>query len=68
MGEAWKEKLTALQKNYVPNAMYSGGQKEGTLSLLQNKFVEGKTVIYVCKNKSCRLPVEKVADAMSQII
>jgi uncharacterized protein YyaL (SSP411 family) len=67
VGRDWKEKLSLLQKNYLPNTIYSGGEKEGTLSLLENKLVEGKTMIYVCKNKSCLLPVETVADALEQI-
>ncbi|HEU5365191.1 MAG TPA: hypothetical protein VFU62_06650, partial [Hanamia sp.] len=67
VGRDWKEKLSLLQKNYLPNTIYSGGEKEGTLSLLENKLVEGETMIYVCKNKSCLLPVETVADALEQI-
>jgi uncharacterized protein YyaL (SSP411 family) len=35
--------------------------------LLQNKFREGKTMIYVCQNKVCKLPVETVGRAMDQI-
>jgi hypothetical protein len=67
VGKDWKEKLKELQRSYFPNAIYSGGESEGKLPLLQNKSVEGKTLIYVCKNKSCRLPVEKVSDAIVEI-
>jgi uncharacterized protein YyaL (SSP411 family) len=67
VGKRWNEKLKALQTSYLPNAIYSGGEKEGNLSLLENKLIEGKTLIYVCKKKSCRLPVENVSDAMSEI-
>ncbi|MEO6905189.1 MAG: thioredoxin domain-containing protein, partial [Ginsengibacter sp.] len=31
VGKDWKEKLSSLQKNYLPNAIYSGGENEGTL-------------------------------------
>jgi hypothetical protein len=67
VGKDWKEKLAEFQKNYLPNTIYSGGEHEGILSLLQNKMVKGRTMIYVCKNKSCHLPVEKVSDALNQI-
>lgn len=67
VGKKWKEKLAELQKNYLPNTIYSGGENEGTLSLLENKLIEGKTMIYVCKNKSCHLPVENLEDALNQI-
>jgi uncharacterized protein YyaL (SSP411 family) len=67
VGKDWKEKLSVLQKNYLPNTIYCGGENGGTLSLLENKLVEGKTMMYVCKNKSCLLPVENVVDALKQI-
>ena len=67
IGKNWKEKLSLLQKNYLPNTIYCGGENGGTLSLLENKLVEGTTMIYVCKNKSCHLPVENVDDALNQI-
>src|SRR6185312_12538568 len=67
VGKDWKEKLVQLQKTYLPNTIYSGGENERTLSLLQNKLTEGRTLIYVCKNKSCDLPVENVAQALTQI-
>jgi uncharacterized protein YyaL (SSP411 family) len=67
VGKDWKEKLSVLQKNLLPNTIYCGGENGGTLSLLENKKVEGKTMIYVCKNKSCLLPVENVVDALNQI-
>jgi uncharacterized protein len=66
-GNDWKEKLQQFQKKFFPNVIYSGGDKEGNLSLLENKLVDGKTLIYVCKNKSCQLPVENVSDAINQI-
>jgi hypothetical protein len=66
VGKEWKEKLKEFQKKFLPNVIYSGGDKEGTLSLLENKLVDGKTLIYVCKNKSCRLPVEKAGEAFNQ--
>jgi uncharacterized protein YyaL (SSP411 family) len=67
VGNDWREKLSALQKNYLPNAIYLGGSKEGTIALLQNKLVTGKTMIYVCENKTCQLPVQEVAAALEQI-
>jgi uncharacterized protein YyaL (SSP411 family) len=67
VGKSWKEKLSQFQKNYLPNVIYLGGSNKSTLSLLENKSVEGKTMIYVCKNKSCNLPVDIAAEAIQQI-
>lgn len=64
VGKSWKSKLSELQKIFLPDVMYSGCESKSQLSLLQNKAVDGKTMIYVCKNKICQLPVEFVDDAI----
>ncbi len=67
IGSDWQQKLSEFHKNYLPNAIYLGGDNEGTFSLLQNKLVAGKTIIYVCENKTCQMPVEEVTAALKQI-
>lgn len=53
-----------MMKNYLPNAILLGGKNEGTLELLKDKLQEGQTMIYVCQNKVCKLPVTEVAKAL----
>jgi len=67
VGKDWKKKLAEFQKNYLPDVMYSGGLNEGSLSLLKDKLMAGKTMIYVCKDKTCRMPVESVDEALGQM-
>ncbi|HEY5463955.1 MAG TPA: thioredoxin domain-containing protein [Hanamia sp.] len=67
VGNDWQQKLTQLQKKYLPNTIYLGGDSESGLPLLENKLVKGKTMIYVCENKTCQRPVEEVSEAMKQI-
>jgi uncharacterized protein YyaL (SSP411 family) len=67
VGKEWKKKLSEFQKHYLPNSIYLGGNSEGNLSLLGNKLIEGKTMIYVCENKTCLRPVEIVSDALKQV-
>jgi uncharacterized protein YyaL (SSP411 family) len=67
MGSNWQQKLSEFHKRYLPNTIYLGGDKEGSLTLLQNKLIDNKTTIYVCENKTCQLPVEEVSAAMKQI-
>jgi hypothetical protein len=66
MGEQSLEKNVQLQQQYLPLAIFMGGEKEN-LPLLENKYVEGKTIIYVCRNKVCKLPVHTVEQAMLQL-
>jgi len=54
-----------LENNFIPNKILLGGSS-GTLPLLQDKFV-GETKIFVCKNRTCRLPVTTVSEALGQL-
>jgi len=53
-----------LMKSYLPNALFLGGKDEGTLELLKDKLQEDETMIYVCQNKICKLPVQEVEAAL----
>ncbi len=58
-------KRDALLTNYTPNAIFLGGQDEGSLELLKDKLQEGETMIYVCRNKVCKLPVTEAEKALT---
>jgi hypothetical protein len=61
------EKIKALNRYYLPNKLIIGSASENNLPLLQNRYVDGKTLIYVCVNKACKLPVEEVEKAVTFI-
>ncbi|MDW3211473.1 MAG: thioredoxin domain-containing protein [Reichenbachiella sp.] len=63
-----QSKKLGLAKPFIPNKILLGGSSEGSLELLDGKFSERQTLIYVCENKSCLLPVEEVAMAKRQIV
>ncbi len=56
-----------FNKHYLPRVLFSGGNSEGRLSLLEGKLIEGQTTIYVCQDRVCKLPVYEVKDALGQI-
>jgi len=66
MGEQAAAKNMQLQKHYQPISLFMGGKKED-LPLLEMKLVKNDTYIYVCRNKTCKLPVQETAKAMEQI-
>jgi uncharacterized protein len=66
VGEKSREKSRQLLQNYYPTAIFMGGENEN-LPLLQNKLVQGRTIIYVCRNKVCKFPREDVQQAMKQL-
>ena len=66
MGDDYNNMVIQLQSNYLPGTLFLGGVNEN-LPLLENKIVDGTTTIYVCRNKTCNLPVDDVSKALEQI-
>lgn len=66
-GKKAHEKRKEFNQRYIPNKLLVGSIKKSSLPLLEMKEVNGFTMIYVCYNKVCQLPVEKVSDALKQI-
>ena len=67
VGNDVEEKLNELQKNYLPNILIAGSSKDNDMPLLENRFVENTTLIYVCVNKACKLPVTSVNKAVELV-
>lgn len=66
MGENAIKINSHIQRMYNPTSLFMGGNTEN-LPLLKNKLVEGKTLIYICRNKVCRLPLESPEKAISEL-
>lgn len=66
VGPEFTSMRKALLSHYSPLAIYMGGNEEN-LPLLQNKLVPGKTFIYVCREKYCKLPSRTVEEALKQL-
>ena len=64
-GPGWQNLRHELDRHYVPNKMILGGTK-GSLPLLAGRIGD-VTRAYVCRNKTCSLPVEQ-ADELLQLI
>lgn len=64
-GPAAPVKRMELEKYYIPNKIVLGGST-GTLPLLTDKWSDN-TKIFVCQNRTCRMPVTEVAEALKQI-
>jgi uncharacterized protein len=67
MGKDALQKNTEMQKSYLPDCLFMGAVQEENLPLLEKKWHAGKTLIYVCRKKTCKKPVEDVAQALEQI-
>ena len=67
LGKDALQKANTMQKKYLPNSFFLGGESEQGLELLTDKLQEGRTMIYVCQNKVCKLPVEDTEKALTLI-
>jgi uncharacterized protein len=57
-----------LSQHYFPFKLLQGTEMASQLPLLQDKSgPSDKPTIYVCYNKTCKLPVHTVADAIQQL-
>ena len=67
VGDEFAAKRKEFDPQFLPNVFLSRGKNEGVLSLLEGKLIKYQTTIYVCRNKSCQLPVIDVKDALKQL-
>jgi uncharacterized protein YyaL (SSP411 family) len=64
-GENSNSILQSLNKEYFPNVIWvSDIDKNDKIGLLKDRFAEGKTLIYVCEGKQCKLPTDNVQTAI----
>jgi uncharacterized protein YyaL (SSP411 family) len=56
-----------LNQDFIPNCLIMGSTHKSDLPLLEGKFKPGETLIYVCQNKTCQLPVKSAAEALVEI-
>ncbi len=57
-----------LDRFFIPGKIITGTKDESDLPLLRHKTtLNGKTAIYVCRDKTCQLPVITVEEALKQL-
>ncbi len=63
VGKDAHNKAIKLNQKYIPNKLLLGSLESSELELLQKKYVQGRTMIYVCENKACQMPTSSIIDA-----
>ncbi len=66
-GENAGQRLMEMQDEFIPNVLWAIATEPGSIPLLKDRFSSGETLIYVCRNNSCHLPVKHAQDALEQI-
>lgn len=59
-----REKLNVA---YTPNKVLLGAEAKSNLELLKQKLVGERTLVYVCENKTCKMPVSSAPEAINLI-
>ncbi|MBT8282161.1 MAG: thioredoxin domain-containing protein [Muriicola sp.] len=64
-GKSALEYARVIASEYLPNTLFAGAVKEGSLSLLKGRILPDKTLIYICENGACQLPVATTEEALA---
>lgn len=66
VGNNVDEKLKELYQQGLTNTILAVHAGASGLPLLKDRYKQGQTLIYVCRNNTCQLPVGTVEEAMLQ--
>ncbi len=67
VGDEAKELRSGLQAKYIPNSLIIASSHESKLPLFKDRYNAEETLIYVCQNSTCKLPVNTIEAALKQM-
>jgi uncharacterized protein YyaL (SSP411 family) len=67
MGSNPQESQVDFNKVYLPNIIIAGGDQRSGIPLIENKYIDEKVMIFICRDNICKQPVKSFVEAM-QII
>lgn len=67
VGQNSKEVLAQLNEVYLPNKLTAASTTKSNQEIFKGRYLEGETLIYVCVNNACKLPVKTVHEALNLI-
>ena len=56
-----------LHEQHIPNILVVGSLDKSDLPLFEGRYIEEGTLVYVCQNSTCKLPVETIEEAIDQM-
>jgi uncharacterized protein YyaL (SSP411 family) len=66
-GKEALSKVNTLQSYYLPNILIAGATKESNLPIMESRYIENKTYIYICVEGACKLPETDIIKAVSKL-
>ncbi len=67
VGDKAAEKASEFFHYYIPNKILAFSLSPSDLPLLKDRYVAGKTYIYLCVNNTCQLPETEVKEIIKKI-
>ena len=67
VGPNAKAVLQELNQRYIPNKLIAASMDQSDQEIFKGRYLEGETLIYVCVNNACKLPVRTVDEALQLI-
>jgi uncharacterized protein len=64
-GDENKLRLQEFSGHYLPWVIFSAQHPGTNHGVAENQLIQGKTFIFVCKDKTCFTPVETVQEALN---
>ncbi len=68
LGSNADEVLKEMQTGFRPNVLWVFTNSEKNIPILKNRLISGRTMIYVCTDGICKLPVENPKQALELIV
>ncbi len=59
--------LKEINVHYIPNKLIAGSTKKSLIPLLESRFSETETLIYICIEGACKLPESNMKKALEQL-
>lgn len=67
MGDLAMDEKQKIESLFLPNVLIAGSLTESELPLLKNRYVSNQTTFYLCKNRTCKIPVTSVEELLDQL-
>ncbi|MCG2430701.1 thioredoxin domain-containing protein [Aequorivita xiaoshiensis] len=58
VGDNASKKIQEFYSHYLPNTILAASNVENNAPLFKNRFVKDETLIYICENNTCKIPVK----------
>ncbi|HPE77539.1 MAG TPA: thioredoxin domain-containing protein [Draconibacterium sp.] len=67
LGSNASEMMKEMMKSFHPNVLWAFAKSQSKIPILADRYIKEKTLIYVCREGVCQLPVDSPAKALEAI-